>query len=39
MCRNYISPVIDVTELVAEAFCQSIEQYQIGGDTYDDDSD
>ena len=39
MDNGYISPSAVIIELVSEMFCQSIEQYTIGDDSYDDDSD
>lgn len=40
MKRIYKTPSIDRMETVAmEMFCQSIEEYKIQGDSYDDDSD
>lgn len=39
MKHEYIQPSITVIELAAQAICQSIQQYQIGGDSYDSDSD
>lgn len=39
MDKGYISPSAEIIELVSEMFCQSIEQYIIGDDGYDDDSD
>jgi len=35
----YIPPVISVKEIVAMTICQSIQQYKLEGDSFDDDSD
>ena len=40
MKRIYKTPGIESMEtVVTEMFCQSIEEYKIQGDSYDDDSD
>lgn len=39
MKRLYITPEVEACFIPMEPLCQSIGNYQIGGDTYDDDSD
>lgn len=39
MKREYTSPAVEEMELELQPLCQSVQQYKIGGDSYDSDSD
>lgn len=39
MKHKYIQPTTATIEVITQAICQSIQQYQLEGDSFDSDSD